>query len=366
MVHVRSAITTLVTFLLCASSPSVTTAQNHQRVIKATSVLVDVMDGGTFRKAQWRISPQLRPDVYSSHSRGQRVTFYTDIDSISVLVKPGEVSSFIILLNGKDSAFTEIRYVPTHLEILQASGGYDLRDHRVDLQFVYPSARDSSLVSLRQHFSLDSIAGHGSETDRLINVLHWVHTKFPHDGSKTAPASNGTEDLMTKCSEGNLTVDCGSLATILNACYSSLGYRSRRIVCLPEDSTDFDCHSINAVYVPSVGRWVWMDPTNDAYVMDEHGGLLGIMEVRERLIDGRPLRLNPDANWNHRVNVVASEYLYDYMAKNLFALQYYYETAGGTGAILLLPSTYEEPIPRTRPYHPVCTHNPDAFWGRTP
>ena len=45
-----------------------------------------------------------------------------------------------------------------------------------------------------------------------------------------------------------------------------------------------------------------MDPTNDAYVMNEKGELIGINEVRNRLINDQPLELNPDANWNHRTS----------------------------------------------------------------
>lgn len=36
------------------------------------------------------------------------VTFYTDIDSIRVKVKPGSTFDFVVLLNGKDSCFTRI------------------------------------------------------------------------------------------------------------------------------------------------------------------------------------------------------------------------------------------------------------------
>ena len=31
-------------------------------------------------------------------------------------------------------------------------------------------------------------------------------------------------------------------------------------------------------------KWLWIDPTFDAYVMNEKGELLSIEEVRERLI----------------------------------------------------------------------------------
>ena len=54
---------------------------------------------------------------------------------------------------------------------------------------------------------------------------------------------------------------------------------------------------------------------------DENGNLLGIAEVRERLIDGRPLVLNEDANWNNEIKKTKEDYLEKYMAKNLYWLQ---------------------------------------------
>ena len=35
-----------------------------------------------------------------------------------------------------------------------------------------------------------------------------------------------------------------------------------------------------------------VDPTNNAWVMDENGIMLNVQEVRERLRDGRPVILN--------------------------------------------------------------------------
>jgi len=75
------------------------------------------------------------------------------------------------------------------------------------------------------------------------------------------------------------------------------------------------------VYVKDLKKWIWIDPTFDAYVMNEKGDLLGIQEVRERIIDGRPLIINPSANWNHKVSQVKEDYLYSYMAKNLYILE---------------------------------------------
>ena len=86
------------------------TAQTTLPVIKASSKNVSINDGGYFDKNAWSLSPKARPDIYTADRTRQTkwVSFYTDIDSIKVKVKPGTVFDFIILLNGKDSCFTRI------------------------------------------------------------------------------------------------------------------------------------------------------------------------------------------------------------------------------------------------------------------
>jgi hypothetical protein len=348
--------------MIIAASLHPLSSQEPLKVIRATSALVDIRDGCELKTGAWRISPRLKPDIYTTSKKESTVTFYTDIDSISFLITKSAQYDFIIVLNDKDSAFTRIIYKPTYLEVLRSGSHYDQRDNGVSVTFTYTPMSDPALLSIRSHFKLDSIAGTGGEVDRLLNVLHWVHTTFPHDGAKDAPPSSSLEDLMNKCIAEKKTLDCGSLARVLNVCYLALGFPSRRIVCLPEDSTDVDCHSINAVYSSAYRKWLWVDPTFDAYVMDEHGQLLGIDEVRERLIKDKPLTLTPDANWNHVNKVEQGYYLQNYMAKNLYALEYFYESDGAVKSILLLPVEYEGVIPRTRIFNPMLTHSPNLFW----
>jgi hypothetical protein len=191
-----------------------------------------------------------------------------------------------------------------------------------------------------------------------------VHNTFPHNGSQEIPNHSGIMDLMTKCIEGKKTLHCGALAEVLNECCLSLGFKSRRVVCLPKDSTDYDCHSINSVYSKTLNKWLWIDPTNDVYVMNEKGELLSISEVRERLVNDRQLILNPDANWNHLSSIMKEEYLYNYMAKNLYAVQCYVIGGGGSQSNLLLPVEYKGVIPRTLVSKPKCTNNPSLFWAK--
>jgi hypothetical protein len=272
-------------------------------------------------------------------------------------------------LKGKDSAFTQIKYeaetrVPGFLDILKKGGKYNFKDKREILKFTYESDQNPDLIRFREKYKLDSIAGKGNEISKIINLLHWVHDSFVYDGTKELPEYVGTADFISKCINGRGTMHCAALAWVLNDCYLAMGLKSRHVVCLPKDSTDFDCHSINTVYSQTLKKWLWIDPTNDAYVMNENGELLSIAEVRERLIANKPLIVNPDANVNRTFPVTKENYLYWYMAKNLYAFQCYVTPMGGSQSNLLLPVEYKGIIPRTKMNKPKCTNNPDVFWAK--
>jgi len=79
-------------------------------IVRAGSKHVTVNDGGRIAKDAWTLSPQLKPDVFTADRtrKTKWVTFYTDLDSIRVKVKPGTRHNFVILLNGTDSCYTQI------------------------------------------------------------------------------------------------------------------------------------------------------------------------------------------------------------------------------------------------------------------
>jgi hypothetical protein len=210
-----------------------------------------------------------------------------------------------------------------YLYIIGKAGKYNPDDNRPLPAWTYQSATDTNLVALRKSLRLDSIAGGGDDVTRVLHLMHWMHDAVRHDGSKGNPAVKNALSMITVCRRDHGTLNCRGLAIALNECLLSLGYRSRYVTCLPKDSLgiDQDCHVIDMVFIPSQKKWIWVDPTFDAYVMNEKGAVLGLEEVRRRIIDHRPLILNPDANWNHRNGESREDYLYNYMAKNLYRLE---------------------------------------------
>ncbi len=85
-------------------------AQAGLPIIKATSKNVTINDGGFLDNNAWTLSPKIRPDIFTADRtrKTKWVTFYTDIDSIRVRVRPGTKYNFVVLLNGKDSCYTQI------------------------------------------------------------------------------------------------------------------------------------------------------------------------------------------------------------------------------------------------------------------
>jgi hypothetical protein len=91
-------------------------AQQKLPIIHATSKSVDVREGPIFRKDDWTISPEKKIDIFYKRrcKTPEKVTFYTDIDSLSMMVEPDKVYDFIIVLNHKDSCLTRISPLKTY------------------------------------------------------------------------------------------------------------------------------------------------------------------------------------------------------------------------------------------------------------
>ena len=93
--------------LICAFFNLVVFVVNGQTeipIIKANSEKAVLIEG-KLSPLTWYLSPEAKPDIYhlSKSLNSETVTLKTDVDSISVMLKPGEQFDFIVLLNDKDS-----------------------------------------------------------------------------------------------------------------------------------------------------------------------------------------------------------------------------------------------------------------------
>lgn len=228
----------------------------------------------------------------------------------------------IVLKSAMEYAWNLGDEVKTDLDLLKESPGYK-RDTIQTSEFVYAHPSDSLLRLSRERFNLDSIAGKGDDVSRIKNLLYWVHDNIPHDGGNgLAPGPRNLRNTFDCSKRDSCGYNCRALAICLTEALLAEGIPARYLTCESKKwDTDNDCHVICVAWSESLGKWIWVDPTFAAYITDENGLLLHPGEVRYRLQNDLPLRLNEDANWNNNRHEVDKEYYLDeYMAKNLYIM----------------------------------------------
>ena len=307
----------------------------------------------------------LKKAIDAGYNNYGHIQLDTDLDNIR------KEKEFIVLNN-------KLKLTGDYLFILKKANKYNLSDSRPLPKFNYQSSDNPNLMALRKGFNLDSIAGQGNDVLKILNLLQWVHNLIPHDGNHDNPEVKNALSMINVCKKDDRGLNCRGLALVLNECYLAMGIKSRIVTCYPKDilKIDPDCHVINSVYSESLKKWLWIDPTFNAFVMNENGEMLSIEEVRERLINEKTLILNPNANWNNKQTQTKEGYLKNYMAKNLYMLEcpatseYNMEThrEGKTiSYIKLLPLDYDnQQVDKVESDGKITvfkTNNPKVFWG---
>jgi hypothetical protein len=233
--------------------------------------------------------------------------------------------------------------------------------------FAYQAADAPDLVALRKTCRLDEVAGTGPEFERIVNLMRWVHAQVRHDGNSKNPEPRNALHLLEVCRAEKRGINCRMMATILNEAYLSLGFKSRQVTCQPLDEKDPDCHVITTVWSNDLGKWLYMDPTMEAWFTDGQEHPLSIAEVRERLISGGPLELAKGANWNGRSENPATYKAY--MAKNLVRITCPVESAFGYESrperrYVTLDAAAFPPRPTRDAAGGLIVHDHVAFWAR--
>jgi hypothetical protein len=159
----------------------------------------------------------------------------------------------------------------------------------VAVNFSYADSSDKDLARLRDMFNLETIAGHGTEADRIINLTRWVYQLTGHANEPEIPKQLNAFNLIRLAKDEHMQINCYMKTVILNEVFLALGFSSRWTHLLPYSREEDQSHFVTSVYSPELGKWILMDPDLGAYVTDEKGGILGVAEIRHRLIVGEPL-----------------------------------------------------------------------------
>ncbi len=161
----------------------------------------------------------------------------------------------------------------------------------VEVAFHYAGPADENLTRLRDQYDLETVAGQGPETDQIINLMSWVYRLAEHANAPAIPAERNAFSFIHMAQVEGKQINCYMKTVILNEVYLSMGFCSRHTHLLPHSHEERESHFITSVYSRTLDRWILMDPDFGVYVTDEEGNILGVMEIRRRLISGAPLKV---------------------------------------------------------------------------
>ena len=193
--------------------------QTKLPIIKATSKTASMNDGGVLNKNFWTLSPTIKPDVYTADRTRETkwVTFYTDIDSIKVEVKPGTKFDFIVLLNGKDSCYTRIESAavlvktPKNAKLTHDTIPFKLTRNTIHVQSVV-----NEIDSLILSFDLSSFELRITR-DAILKKTHLLANREEVLAGKAKPNYNKLEKVSTLKMGNVILQNLPLYSTILNS-----------------------------------------------------------------------------------------------------------------------------------------------------
>ncbi|MBN1996808.1 hypothetical protein JW935_04590 [candidate division KSB1 bacterium] len=226
----------------------------------------------------------------------------------------------------------------------------DLSKIPIDWQY---SINSSELNGFIERNQLKKIADAGSDIDKFLNLMDWVHAKTESKGELGNPDTLNAPAILRYVERNNCAVNCWMKSIVLNEILLSFGYYSRRISFMPA-VFDGDSHSIVTVFCPPLEKWICLDPTFNTYFYDESGEMMSYCEIRNAYKSGktpsfRSIRLNPGG----ALKLAGKSFdRYDqwymvYMAKNCFRAScpltsaYGYENSASPVKAYLLPKGYD-------------------------
>ena len=288
----------------------------------------------------------------------------------NVLAAIGVVAVLLVVLYFCRKPYFEVDVYPSFLgrmkenvELLRASGPFAKDTASYSIKIIQDTVRAKEI---RDYFRLDTLYAPDADTwTKALAIGRFVASNIPHDNQKVYPEHVNAIGLWEYTRNVAPAFNCRLHSILTFELMLAAGLDARFVTCLPEDKDDNDCHVVNEVWLPDLGKWAMVDTDEKRYVPDLDGIPLSLREIREHIISGEKMLLYPSFE---KGSTKKDDY-YAYMAKNTYwfscwgELSYYQEDLGHEEVIRdhyvnLVPSGFE-PFGSGN----VVTSDADRFWA---
>ena len=222
---------------------------------------------------------------------------------------------------------------------------------------------------IREYFQLDTLYAADADTwTKALAIGRFVADSIPHDNQKEWPEHVNAIGLWEYTKTVAPAFNCRLHSILAFELFLAAGIDARYVTCLPEDRYDNDCHVVNEVWLPELGKWAMIDTDMGGhYFSDTDGVPLSLLEMREHYISGEKMILYPQFKKNGKKKPDH----FAYMAKNTYwfycweTLSFSQEDGDARGrdigrAVHLVPPGFE---PFIQYNDQVITSDADCFWA---
>ena len=252
-----------------------------------------------------------------------------------------------------------------YLHLLRESGPLEKDAAVFEMEILQDTVRAKEI---RDYFQLEKMYAADADTwAKALAIGQFVASNIPHDNQEEWPEQVNAIGLWEYTKNVAPAFNCRLHSILAFELMLAAGLDARYVTCLPEDENDNDCHVVNEVWLPELGKWAVIDTDMNHYVTDQDGVQLSLKEIREHLISGEELvfyDLLKEAG-------IKDSYYAAYLAKNTYwfncweTLSYYQEDGKNRQrevgqSICLVPPGFE---PFYYQDNSVITTDADRFWA---
>ena len=199
------------------------------------------------------------------------------------------------------------------VERLRTSGPFEKDTVAFEMKIIQDSVRAKEI---RDYFQLDKLYDADADTwTKALAIGKFVAANIPHDNQEIEPEHRNAIDLWEYTKNIEPAFNCRLHSLLTFELLLAAGLDARYVTCMPGDEEDTECHVMNEVWLPELGKWAMIDTDMDGnYASDLNGTPLSLREIREHYISGEKMQYHPRFK---KATTKVNEH-YSYMAKNTY------------------------------------------------
>ena len=236
----------------------------------------------------------------------------------NILAVVGGIAILLVVLYFCAKPYFEVDVYPSrlakmdsYLDSLRTAGPYAQDTTAFSIRIIQDTVRAKEI---RDHFQLDTLFAPDADTwAKALAIGRFVASNIPHGEPKGWPEEVDAIGLWEYTRDVSPSFNCRLHAIMTFELLLAAGLDAKYITCMPADPDDNDCHVVDEVWLPELGKWAMIDTDfGGHYFSDLKGTPLSLKEMREHYVSGEKMMYHPA----FEKGKTKRNWYYAYMAKN--------------------------------------------------